>query len=476
MRVRRLSDIWQGTRKMRMKRQRPQGRPQGLGQKALDRSMRRVLPRSLFVRTLLTVLIPMLVTQGIALELFYGNYLRVMSRRMSESIASEISLSLDLLERYHGREDRVWLIRQARIRTQLAMVWHQGQHLPRLGSTHVLGPMDEDLVHELQLTIAYPFFVDWLKDPHTVFISIQLPDGVLSVDTPRKRLDVGQLWLFVLWAMGSTVLLFAIAALVISNQVRAIRRLALAAEQFGLGRDTGPISPEGAREVRKAAVAFNRMQDRISRFVAQRTAVLAGVSHDLRTPLTRLRLSLAMLPQNGTVRASELQEDVTDMIADVAEMERMIEGYLSFARGEGVEAPVVLDLAVLLEDVTLSAIRAGAVVQAIDCPPRIAFHARPDAMRRMLGNLVENARRLGAAVWLTGRREGENVTIEVDDNGPGIPPERREEVFRAFASGARGGTGLGLTIVRDIVRAHGGDVRLATSRRGGLNVRITLPR
>nr|WP_242011874.1 ATP-binding protein [Acetobacter oeni] len=442
----------------------------------MDRSVRRVLPRSFLVRSLLIVLIPMLVTQGIALELFYGNYLRVMSRRLSEGIASEISFSLDLLERYHGRGDRAWLIRQAHTRTQLVMEWHPGDHLGKLGSTHVVGPMDEDLVHELQSAIAYPFFIDWLKDPHTVFISIQLPDGVLSVDTPRKRLDVGQLWLFVLWALGSSLLLFAIAAAFMRNQVRTIRRLANAAEQFGLGRDIGPIRPEGAREVRQAAIAFNRMQDRIFRFVSQRTAVLAGVSHDLRTPLTRLRLSLAMLPRSGVVDAGLLREDFTDMIADVAEMERMIEGYLSFARGEGAELPERLDVGSLLEEVAGSAARAGTMVRSVSCVPGLVLEARPDAMRRMLTNLVENARRHNAGVWLSAYDEGNTVIIEIDDDGPGIAPDRREDVFRAFASGARGGTGLGLTIVRDIVRAHGGDIRLATSRMNGLSVRIVLPR
>ncbi|WP_368041013.1 ATP-binding protein [Acetobacter estunensis] len=441
-----------------------------------ERSVRRVLPRSFLARALLIVLIPMLVTEGIALELFYGTYLRVMSRRMSDSVVADIALSLDLMERYRGGGDRAWLARQMLARTQLDMQWRQGSRLLRTGSTHVIGPMDEDLVHALQAAIARPFFVDWLTDEHRVYIRIQLPDGVLSVDTPRKRLDVGQLWLFVLWAIGSSLLLFAIAALFMRNQVRAIRRLGKAAEQFGLGRDVEPIRPEGAREVRRAAVAFNRMRDRISRFVMQRTAVLAGVSHDLRTPLTRLRLSLAMLPQSGVVDAATLREDVVDMVADVAEMERMIEGYLSFARGEGAETPVELDIGALLDDVAMAARRGGARIRGVSHDADLMLEARPDAMRRMLMNVVENARRLGAGIWISGRAEGRNVVIEVDDDGPGIPAIQREEVFRAFASGAQGGTGLGLTIVRDIVRAHGGEVRLAKSERGGLNVRITLPR
>lgn len=337
------------------------------GEGRLDRSVRRVLPNSFLGRSLLIVLIPLLVTQGIALELFYGNYLHVMSRRMSESVVSEISLSLDFLERYQTRADRAWLTKQVRSRTQLAVEWHQNAKLTKLGSTHVVGPMDEDLVRTLQAFISYPFFVDWLTDEHHVFIMIQLPDGVLKVDAPRKRLDVGQIWLFMLWALGSSLLLFSVAALFMQNQVRAVRRLAKAAEQFGLGRDVGPIRPEGAREVRKAAVAFNRMQERISRFVIQRTAVLAGVSHDLRTPLTRLRLSFAMFPQSGMVDAGLLRDDVHDMIGDVAEMERLIESYLSFARGEGAEAPENLDVAMLLEDVAAAIVRAGGRVMGVVC-------------------------------------------------------------------------------------------------------------
>ncbi|MCE0744838.1 ATP-binding protein [Acetobacter sicerae] len=446
------------------------------GDGRLDRSVRRVLPNSFLGRSLLIVLIPLLVTQGIALELFYGNYLHVMSRRMSESVVSEISLSLDFLERYQTRADRAWVTKQVRARTQLSVEWHQNAKLTKFGSTHVVGPMDEDLVRTLQAFISYPFFVDWLTDERHVFILIQLPDGVMKIDAPRKRLDVGQIWLFVFWALGSSLLLFAVAALFMQNQVRAVRRLARAAEQFGLGRDVGPIRPEGAREVRKAAVAFNRMQERISRFVMQRTAVLAGVSHDLRTPLTRLRLSLAMFPQSGVVDAGLLRDDVHDMIGDVAEMERLIESYLSFARGEGAEAPEKLDVAVLLDDVAAAIVRAGGRVRAVTCEPGLVIEARPDAMRRMLSNILENARRLNAAIWLSGRQEGRSIIIEVDDDGPGIPPERREEVFRAFSTSKKGGTGLGLTIVRDIVRAHGGDIQLGESQRGGLNVRITLPR
>ncbi|MFS8370172.1 ATP-binding protein [Acetobacter indonesiensis] len=441
----------------------------------MEKSVRRVLPRSLLGRSLLIVFIPLLVTQAISLELFYGNFLKVVSRRLSDGVSSEIVLSLNALERLHKQSDKEWFVAQARDHLQLIETWRPGAKLRRFGFNHVLGPMDEDLAHALESAIDYPFFVNWKQDPHTVKISIELSDGVLEVEAPRKRLDMGQIWLFVAWALGSSLLLFTIASLFMRNQVRAIRRLAKGAEQFGLGRDIGPIKPEGAQEVRKAAVAFNRMQDRIFRFVSQRTGVLAGVSHDLRTPLTRIRLSLAMMPRVGTVKAEDIREDVDDMINDVAEMEHMIDSYLSFARGEGAETPTVVELAPFVEDVVSAAKRTGARIQAVSIQKNLQVMMRPDAMRRALTNLLDNARRHGGAITLTARASSEGACILVDDDGPGISADRREAVFRAFESGRGGGTGLGLTISRDIVRAHGGDMELDISPSGGLRVKIFLP-
>ncbi|ATJ92003.1 ATPase [Acetobacter senegalensis] len=441
----------------------------------VEKSMRRVLPRSLLGRSLLIVFIPLLVTQAISLELFYGNFLKVVSRRLSDSVSSEIVLSLNALERLHKQSDKEWFVEQARDHLQLVETWHAGAKLRRVGFNHVLGPMDEDLAHALENAIDHPFFVNWRSDPHTVKISIQLSDGVLEVEAPRKRLDMGQIWLFVAWALGSSLLLFIIASLFMRNQVRAIRRLAHAAEQFGLGRDIGPIKPEGAQEVRKASVAFNRMQDRIFRFVSQRTGVLAGVSHDLRTPLTRIRLSLAMMPRTGVVKAEDLRGDVDDMIGDVVEMEHMIDSYLAFARGEGAETPLLVEFAPFMEDVVIAARRTGARVSAVSVQKDLQVMIRPDALRRALTNLLDNARRHGGAITITARAVAEGACILVDDDGPGISPERREAVFRAFESGRGGGTGLGLTISRDIVRAHGGEMELDVSPSGGLRVRILLP-
>ena len=440
----------------------------------LDRPMRRMLPRSLLGRSLLILLIPLLVTQGISLELFYGSHLDVVSRRLSAAVSGEVTETLLLLERTHRKADRDWLLQSAATQFQLGMTMRPHARLLSHGSTNVLGPMDEDLAAALR-QIGLPFSVDWVSDPHTVAIHIQLADGVLDVAAPRKRLDVGPIWIFVTWVAGSALLLFGIAALFMRNQVRAIRRLARAAEAFGMGRDPGPIRPEGAQEVRKAAGAFNRMQERILRFVAQRTAMLAGVSHDLRTPLTRLRLTLAMLPQSGKVDAASLVSDISGMVSDVAEMDRMIEGYLSFARGEGAEQAEPVCLPALLEEVAAAATRAGAVVLSVSATPMPDIVLRQGAIRRVLTNLLENARRHGGRIALAAVAEARAVVVLVDDDGPGIPDHRREQMFRAFESGPGGGTGLGLTIARDIIHAHGGDIWLERSPLGGLRARIRLP-
>ena len=435
------------------------------------RAVKRVLPRSLLGRSLLMILVPLVLLQLVALQIYYGSHLNLVYRRLSDSLAGEISLTLALMRRYPGAENRAWIIPLAQNEFDIAMRLEPGAVLHRTGSrVNVLGPMDDDLETALRQRLTERFSMDWTYESGAVLIRVQQPDGVLDILAPRKRVDLGTIWLFVGWMVGTALLLFGIAALFMRNQVRGIRRLADAVEAFGIGRDPGPVRPEGAVEVRRAATAFNRMQERIRRFLAQRTEMLAGVSHDLRTPLTRMRLALAMLPARA-----EMAADVAELTADVEEMERMVEAYLAFARGEGAEQAEPVNLSAVLEEVAAGARRAGAVVR-LDVPEDLTLRLRADAVRRAITNLVDNARRHAHLVVLTAVPAGSRgVQVTVDDDGPGIPPERRESVFRPFESDAAGGTGLGLTIARDIVRAHGGEIVLEESPLGGLRARIRLP-
>jgi len=429
--------------------------------------LKRILPRGLLGRSLLIVLVPLVALQAVAYTVFYGSHLDIVSRRLTGSIAGEIAQTITLVESYP--DDTPRLLRTAFQNYELAMRLAPDTVIDADRHTNKLGPMDDDLASALAAKVARPFVMDWDADARAVLVQVQLDTGVLQIEVPRKRLYASTVYIFVLWVLGTALVLFGVAYLFLRNQVRAIKRLAAAAEAFGMGRDRGPIKPEGATEVRQAAAAFNRMQARIVRFLSQRTEMLAGVSHDLRTPLTRLRLALAVLPAHPDQR-----EDLADMTADVAEMERMISGYLSFARGEGAEQAQMIDLSALLEDVAGGARRAGATV-AVEAAPGILLNLRPDAARRAVTNLVDNARRHARRVSIGVLPQERSVHVLIDDDGPGIPLERREDVFRAFESGPDGGTGLGLTIARDIARAHGGDIVLEDSPLGGLRARLRLP-
>ncbi|GAB0112507.1 ATP-binding protein [Acidisoma sp. C75] len=437
----------------------------------LERFLKKFLPRGLFARSLLIILVPMLLLELVILQVFYGSHLGIISRRFAFSIAGEIAFTLDQLDENRTPSAEYRVLQAAQRQFQMAMTINLGAKLVHRKEINLIGPMDDDLTEALSQHLAKPFTTDWVSNPNYVLVSVQQKDGVVHVFIPRKRLWAGSLFLFGAWVFGTSILLVVIASLFLRIQVRGIRRLARAAEAFGMGRDRGPIRPEGAREVRRAALAFNRMQDRILRFLSQRTDMLAGVSHDLRTPLTRLRLSLAMLP-----RTPETEADIADMTADLEEMDRMIGGYLAFARGEGDEKTQLADLSAILDEVVSAARRSGARV-SLAGPADIVVPLRPDAIRRAITNLVDNAAKHAphVAVALVAR-SAQAVEVTVDDDGPGIPAERIELVFRPFETGgAQGGHGLGLTIARDIVRAHGGEITLSPSPLGGLRATIRLP-
>lgn len=457
----------------------PAPAPVRRGLRWLGAPLRVLLPRGLLGRALLIILLPLLILQGVALQLFYGGHLDVISRRLASGVAGDVGMVVELLGRHPLESERGWIFREAAWRLDLSLAFEQGATIGASGQRQgwlPLLPLEEDLAQALRERVGLPFDTDWQSDPRSVIIRVQMPDGVLHVEAPRKRLFFGTLYLFVIWLVGTSLLLFVVAALFMKNQVRAIRRLASAAEAFGMGREIGTIKPEGATEVRQAAAAFNQMQARIRRFVGQRTEMLAGISHDLRTPLTRLRLGLAMLPPGA-------EEDAAAMTEDVAEMERMIATYLSFARGEGTEQAQPADVAELVRDMAARALRDGAAV-SVDAPGHLVLPVRADALRRCLGNLLDNARRHARRIAVAiseaprqegGRTAGRWVMITVDDDGPGIPEVSREDAFKPFTSFSAGGTGLGLAIARDIARAHGGDIALEGSPLGGLRARVRLP-
>ena len=437
-----------------------------------QRWYKRILPRSLYGRSLLIIILPLVLAQLIATWFFYDRHWETVSRRLSASVAADIAFTLDALGYADNQEQRDQLFARAAATTELYYGFRPGERLPTdiRRSGHSL--LEEDLAEAVIERIGRPFSIDADFDPRDILISIELDNGVLQVAAPRKRLFTPTTYIFVLWMAGSSLVLLAVASLFMRNQVKSLRRLAAAAEAFGKGRDVTNFKLAGASEVRQVAAAFLRMRDRIQRQISQRTEMLAGVSHDLRTPLTRMRLALEFMPDDPS--AAELK-------TDIAAMQRLVQAYLDFARGEGSEEPRDTDLALLLEELVAAARRDGANIYAA-LPEDCLLALRPDAMRRCFDNLIGNARRHGSHIWLTAVAAQDSVDVLVDDDGPGIPAAERENVFRPFfrldpsRNPKTGGVGLGLAVARDLVRGHGGEVTLEESPQGGLRARVHLPR
>lgn len=433
--------------------------------------LKNLLPHGLLGRSLLIIVTPLMVVQLVSTYIFYATHWDTVAKRLAEAVAGDVGVIIEIMRAVPDAEQRLTMLRIASAKLNLDVRFQTGGILHNAPQAAPAGIMDAALYGSLRERVQRPFTVDSASLDREILIRVQLSDGLLDVYVSRKRLFTSTTYIFVLWMVGTSMLLLGIATIFMRNQVRSVRKLAAAVDGFGKGHDAPPIKAEGAAEVRQAAQAFNLMRDRLTRQIQQRTEMLAGVSHDLRTPLTRMKLQLAMM--SGVEGRDDLQEDV-------AEMERMVEGYLAFARGEGSEKPSRIALGGLLEDVVAGYRREGREVD-LHVEDAVTMTLRPHALSRAFSNLIGNALRYGGHVWVRLGRRADGVEIMVDDDGPGIPADKRDMVFKAFQrlEGSRniatGGVGLGLTIARDIVRGHGGEITLEDSPLGGLRARVRLP-
>ncbi|MFB3101734.1 MAG: ATP-binding protein [Alphaproteobacteria bacterium] len=433
-------------------------------------AIKRTLPRGLLGRSLLIIIVPLVVLQVVSGIVFYDRHWANVSRHRANALVGDVAMLMELLRDIEPGNRRNEVFGMAHRTLDLIVRFERDEILPN-EIVKPAGNLQKTLSRSLEQIVQRPFVIDTETERRRVLIAVQLLDGVLHVSANAERLISSTTKIFIMWMIGTSLILFGVATIFMRNQVSPLRRLASAAENFGKGRDTPNFKPSGATEVRQAATAFMAMRDRIQRQIQQRTEMLAGVSHDLRTPLTRMKLQLAMLQDNA---------EIEELNSDVAAMEGMIEGYLNFARGEGSETPIPTDAQKMLNEVVHEARRNGVhisfeMADSVELPlARIAF-------KRSLTNLIDNAARHGDHVAVLGQRNGSVLEFIVDDDGPGIPENMREEVFRPFfrldqsRNVATGGTGLGLSIARDIVRSHGGDITLTESPSGGLRATIRVP-
>ena len=436
------------------------------------RLIKRWLPATLYGRSLLIIILPVALMQVAVAWGFFEAHWQTVTRQLSETLAGDVAWSVEAY-RDNPTPQNLQRIADRAERTQsLSIVLQEGQAVPTGRRSSTLPVFDQPLREALTERLDAPFWLDATRYPAYLDIRVAVPGGSMRIIAPKERAFAARGRAFVLWLAGATVLLTAVAVLFIRNQVRAIERLAEAADAFGRGVEAPRFKPYGAREVRQAAAAFLQMKERIQRHIDQRTALLASVSHDLRTPLTRLKLELALAKPDKRIEA---------MKKDLAEMEHMIDEYLAFARGQGGETVEMTPLRGLIEEVSEGATRAGARV-TLAADPALSASIRPLALKRALFNLVMNAAVHGEQVEVAVRAGAAGgVEIVVDDDGPGIPAEQYEEAFRPFSrlDEARNqnekGVGLGLAIARDVARGHGGDVTLGRSPLGGLRAVVRLP-
>ncbi|GJE38496.1 two-component system osmolarity sensor histidine kinase EnvZ [Methylobacterium persicinum] len=438
--------------------------------KRLSRAIGDVLPKGLYARSLIIIIAPMVLLQSVIAYTFMERHWQLVTKRLSASVVADVAALIDIYESYPQDKDADTLSRIAGERLNLDLDLLEGAKLPPPGPRPFFSILDESLSDEIKRQIRRPFWIDTVGRSNLIEIRVAIPGGVMRITARRSQAYASNSHIFLVWMIGSSLVLLGVAILFLRNQIKPILRLAAVAEGFGKGREI-EFRPRGAREVRQAGHAFIEMKRRIERAMEQRTTMLNGVSHDLRTILTRFRLSLALIEGSG---------EIEDLTRDVDEMSRMLEGYLAFARGDSAETAMPTDMRALLEDLRTDVERLGAHVSEVELAGKPTVTVRPDAFRRCLFNLASNAARYGETVAISGRLETRSFLVSIDDDGPGIPAARREDVFKPFlrlddARQDAGGSGLGLAIARDIARAHGGDITLHDSPLGGLRATVRVP-
>ena len=428
------------------------------------------MPKRLYSRALLIVVVPVVLLQCAIAYFFMERHWQQVTFRLSIALTQDLAALVDLHRSFHDRKADEELERVAFERLALDVDILPKQALPPPLPKPFFNLLDRSLSNEIRRQIGLPFWIDTVGRSSLIEIRIQMEDATLRVLARRSAAYASNSHIFLLWMLATSVVLLTVAIMFLRNQIRPILRLAAAAEALGKGRTTD-FRPSGALEVRRAGYSFLEMKRRLERAMEQRTTMLNGVSHDLRTVLTRFKLSLA-LADDGPESA--------EMEADVDEMSRMLEAYLAFARGDAGEASAAVDMGALLEELKSDAERNGHAT-SIAISGETTVVVRPDGFKRCLANLVGNAQRYGDRIEIEATRDTRFLVVNIDDDGPGIPPAQREDVFRPFftldeaRNQDQGHTGLGLAIARDIARSHGGDIQLGDSPLGGLRATVRIP-
>ena len=433
--------------------------------------LRDITPKSLFGRMLAIILVPIILVQIISVSIFYERHWDWVSRHMSKNLAKDLGLLIDELGNEPSKDQRALSAIRARQYFDIIFYWLEGGILQ---PNQIIEPQFKNFRNSLQARIKEPFYLSTIENSRQFYVDIQLGNGIVRMNIDNKRLFVPTGITFIMWSIGASVILFSIAIIFLRGQVRPILRLANAARQIGFGRDVDSFSIEGATEIRIAGRAFQAMRHRINKQISERTSLLAGVSHDLKTPLTRMRLQLAVM---------EIEDDTKiEFEKELLELEEMIDGYLEFARDDREEQMVDASLFKLLQQASITSDPSGDKINILPPNDNIPiFPIQVQSIRRALTNLLTNAIRYAGKATAQIQIFDDHSEIIIDDNGPGIPRDKRAEVILPFTrlensrNSKTGGTGLGLSIAKNSALNHGGELILEDSPLGGLRVRLLLP-
>ncbi len=431
------------------------------------------LPRTLFFRTMLLIFIPLIAVQVVSVVVFFDGSWSRMGRRLSDNLAANMSMIIRLV---NEEPKKLSGIQQMAVETfNLDFEYYDNAEKHKIisratkGSPLVIGYLEEALARVFPNDETRIYLGSGDKD---LVVMVNTEEGLFRFITSKKKIFSSSIFMFVVWMAGTSVLLFLVAVLFLRIQVRSIAELAQVAEDFGKGIDNKNFKPYGSSEVRKAAIAFIKMKERIQRQISERTQMLAGVSHDLRTPLTRMKLQVTMMSDS---------EDKKDFLSDIDEMEKMLDGYLSFVSGEGGEKSSFVDMNEMILSIINKFRNKDALIRYSTNDQVSAIQGREQALKRALTNIISNAFRYGKTIAVNLESNDKKLTVCVEDDGPGIPADKRDDVFKAFyrlensRNKETGGVGLGLSIAKDVVTSHGGTIELGDSELGGLKVLISIP-
>ncbi|MDB9926469.1 ATP-binding protein [Hyphomicrobiales bacterium] len=430
--------------------------------------LKKIFPSGLYTRSLIIIIAPIVILQAILTFVFLERHWQLVTKKLSSSVVSEIGMMMDMQKNNDLSEISSNAKKFYDINLRLLTNHRVGNDFRLPGNL-----VEKTLSQELQKNLDNKYSIEDIPEEKKVIINIEVENGILEFVIPRRNVYATNSHIFLVWMVISSILILSIAILFLRQQIRPIEKLAKAAESFGIGRKIKNFKPTGATEVRKAADAYIKMQERIEKFLEQRTLMLAGVSHDLRTPLTRIKLQLEMYSN---------QKGNNELLKDVNEMQYMLETYLDFSQTASSEEDTEVDLKELIDNIISTSKEKSKIISLKPTNLKnIKYICKKIALQRCIINLVNNAKAFGDEILISLDENNKEITITIEDNGPGIAKKDYEKALRPFQrlDSSRNqniaGSGLGLSISQEIMNSIGGNIKLSKSKLGGLKVIMTLP-